>query len=207
MLPRVPAGRTGQRDHTVPMVLAVLLAAGAGSRFAGATHKLRAPLDGRPVLAHALDALLGSGLDAVVVTGAAEIDDLVPAGIDLVANPAWGTGQASSVQAGIGEARRRGHDAVVIGLGDQPFVPVSAWQAVATSDAGMAVATYDGRRGHPVRLGDAVWDLLPLQGDEVGRAVMRSRPELVVEIPCDAGHTSADITADIDTLEDLRRWT
>ena len=45
-----------------------------------------------------------------------------------------------------------------------------------------------------------------LHPDEVGRAVMRSRPDLVLEIPCDAGHTSADRTADIDTLEDLRRW-
>ncbi len=188
------------------MVLAVLLAAGAGSRFAGGTHKLRASLDGRPLLAHALAGLVESGLEAVVVTGAAEVDDLVPDGIDVLRNGAWALGQATSVQAGIEEARRRGHDAVVVGLGDQPFVTASAWRAVAASDAGMAVATYDGRRGHPVRLAEAVWDLLPAAGDEVGRAVMRSRPELVVEIPCDAGHTSADRTADIDTLEDLRRW-
>ncbi len=188
------------------MVLAVLLAAGAGSRFEGDTHKLRAPLDGRPVLVHALDALVASGLDAVVVAGAAEVDDLVPDGIAVLRNGSWALGQATSVAVGIGEARRRSHDAVVVGLGDQPFVTASAWRAVAGSDAGMAVATYDGRRGHPVRLGAVVWDLLPTEGDEVGRAVMRSRPELVMEIPCDAGHTNADRTADIDTLEDLRRW-
>lgn len=188
------------------MVLAVLLAAGAGSRFGGETHKLRAPLDGRPVLSHAVDALVASGLEAVVVTGAADVDDLVPAGIDVLANPAWGSGQASSVHVGIVEARRRGHDAVVVGLGDQPFVTAAAWRAVAGAGAVLAIATYDGRRGHPVRLGEEVWDLLPAVGDEVGRAVMRSRPELVVPIPCDAGHTHADRTADIDTLEDLRRW-
>lgn len=188
------------------MVLAVLLAAGAGSRFAGDTHKLRAPLDGRPVLAHAISALVESGLEAVVVAGAADVADLVPASIDVLSNERWADGQATSVQVGITAARRRGHDAVVIGLGDQPFVTAAAWQAVAASDAGMAVATYDGRQGHPVRLADAVWDLLPADGDEVGRAVMRSRPELVVPIPCDAGHARVDRTADIDTLEDLRRW-
>lgn len=188
------------------MVLAVLLAAGAGRRFAGDTHKLRAPLDDRPVLAHALDAVVASGLDAVVVTGAADVDDIVPEAVDVVANERWGTGQASSVQVGIAEARRRGHDAVVVGLGDQPFVTPAAWRAVAEADAPIGVATYDGRRGHPVRLGRDVWDLLPTEGDEVGRAVMRGRPELVMEIPCDAGHPRTDRTADIDTLEDLRRW-
>jgi CTP:molybdopterin cytidylyltransferase MocA len=188
------------------MVLAVLLAAGGGSRYEGDTHKLLAPLDGRPVLAHAIDALRASGLEAVVVTGAADVAHLVPEGVATLANPAWQAGQATSVRVGIEEAHRRGHDAVVVGLGDQPFVTAAAWQAVAAADAAVAVATYDGRRGHPVRLGAGVWDLLPVDGDEVGRTVMRGRPELVLEIPCDAGHTRTDRTADIDTLEDLRRW-
>lgn len=185
------------------MVLAVLLAAGGGSRFRGDTHKLRAPLHGRPVLAHALDALVASELEAVVVTGAVDVVDLVPDGIDVVPNPQWERGQAGSVQVGIDVARQRGHDAVVVGLGDQPFLTADAWRAVAGADAAIAVATYHGRRGHPVRLGAAVWDLLPAAGDEVGRAVMRSRPELVREIPCQGGDAPV---ADIDTLEDLRRW-
>lgn len=185
----------------------MLLAAGAGSRFDGDTHKLRARLDGRALLAHALDAMVDSGLEGVVITGAADVSDLVPDGIDMLPNERWADGQATSVRAGIEEAGRRGHDAVVVGLGDQPFVTAAAWRAVGGSDAPMAVATYEGRRGHPVRLGQAVWDLLPAGGDEVGRTLMRSRPELVVEIPCAAGHPRADATVDIDTLEDLRRWT
>lgn len=185
------------------MVLGVLLAAGAGSRFTGDGHKLRAPLRDRPVLAHALDALATSGLEGVVVTGAVEVDDLVPAGIDVLHNPRWADGQATSLQVALTEARRRGHDAVVVALGDQPFLTAEAWRAVAAaSGAAVAVATYDGRRGHPVRLAVDVWPLLPTVGDEVGRVLMRSRPELVREIPCE-GHAP---DADIDTLEDLRRW-
>lgn len=188
------------------MVLAVLLAAGGGTRFAGDEHKLRSPLRGRPVLAHALDALVASGLEAVVVTGSLDVSDLVPEGLALVANPHWEAGQATSVRAGIAEARRRGHDAVVVGLGDQPFVPSSAWVEVAAATEPLAVATYAGRRGHPVRLGAVVWDLLPHDGDEVGRALMRSRPELVREIPCDDGGSTGLERTDIDTVEDLRRW-
>jgi len=190
------------------MALAVLLAAGGGTRFAGVVHKLRAPLHGRPVLVHALDALAGSGLEAVVVSGAVDVDDLVPDGIDVLRNDGWADGQAGSVQVGIAEARRRGHDAVVVGLGDQPFVTADAWRAVASTPGSLAVATWEGRRGHPVRLGEEVWDLLPETGDEVGRAVMRGRPELVVEVPCALGPDgrAEPALADIDTVEDLRRW-
>lgn len=190
------------------MVLAVLLAAGGGSRFAGDVHKLRAPLRGRPVLAHAIAALGASGIDAVVVMGAVDISDLVPSTMSVLDNPAWEQGQATSVQVGVAEARRRGHDAVVVGLGDQPFVTAAAWRAVAGADAPIAVATWAGQRGHPVRLASEVWGLLPAAGDEVGRAVMRARPELVRPIPCDAGPPgSAPAPTDIDTVEDLRRWT
>lgn len=188
------------------MVLAVLLAAGGGTRFAGGTHKLRAPLRGRPVLAHAVEALAASGLEAVVVAGAVDVADLVPDDVAVLPNPRWKEGQATSVQVGIAEARRRGHDAVVVGLGDQPFVTPDAWRSVAASDADVAVATYDGTRGHPVRLGAAVWDLLPATGDEVGRVLMRDRPELVREIRFEAGPGTDGTATDIDTVEDLRRW-
>ncbi len=183
------------------MVAALLLAAGGGSRFDGPQHKLLTPLHGRPLLSHALDAVGASGLDVYVVTGAVDVDDLLPAGVTVVHNPHWADGQAVSARAGILAAAADGHDAVVVGLGDQPFVSSSAWKSLAIADAPVAVATYDGVRGNPVRLASQVWDLLPAFGDEVGRALMQSRPELVTEIRCDGNAT------DIDTLEDLRRWT
>lgn len=183
------------------MVAAVLLAAGGGTRFAGDTHKLRATFRGRPLLCHAIDPVVEAGLPLFVVTGAVDVDDLVPATATVVRNPRWEDGQATSVRAGIAAAADAGHDAVVVGLGDQPFVRADAWRAVSAADAPMAVATYDGHPGHPVRLGAGVWGLLPEAGDEVGRVVRRSRPDLVREIPCPHGDAS-----DIDTLEDLHRW-
>lgn len=186
-------------------VAAVVLAAGGGSRFQGGTHKLLAPLRGRPVVAWALDAAAAAGLDElVVVTGAVDLTAGLRPGAIIVPNPAWEDGLASSLAAGIRAAAAAGHDSVVVGLGDQPFVAPDAWRAVAgaPADPPIAVATYDGRSRNPVRLPAAVWPLLPARGDDGARSLIAGRPDLVQLVPCRAGHA-----ADVDTQEDLRRWT
>jgi CTP:molybdopterin cytidylyltransferase MocA len=183
------------RDVTV----ALLLAAGAGSRFTGTTHKLDSTIGGQTVFARALDAALESGIGPVlVVTGAVALE--IPPDATEVPNPDWESGQITSLRRGIDAARALGATAVVVGLGDQPFVTPDSWRAVAASASPIAVATYDGRRGNPVRLHESVWDLLPTSGDEGARALIRVRPDLVEPIPC------AGSPADIDTEEDLRRW-
>jgi len=184
---------------------AVLLAAGGGSRFTGATHKLLAPLRGRPVFAWALEAALeavrGPELDEVlVVTGAADLGGFVPEGVAVAHNPRWAEGQATSLQTAIAAARQRHHDAVVIGLGDSPFVVPEAWRLVAAAPHPIAVATYEGRRRNPVKLAAEVWPLLPSHGDEGARNVMRLHPDLVGEVPCPGD------PGDIDTVEDLQTW-
>ena len=188
--------------------MALVLAAGGGSRFDGPTHKLRAEIGANSVAAlavrHALDARIGP---VVVVTGAvdlrAELGDVVRDGdpsLDVVDHAAWAEGQATSLRRGVAEAMRRDVDAIVVGLADQPFIDPVAWRLVAASDAPIAIATYAGRRRNPVRLHRSVWPLLPESGDEGARSVIRLHPELVEEVPCPGS------PADIDTLEDLASW-
>jgi CTP:molybdopterin cytidylyltransferase MocA len=159
---------------------------------------------GRPLFTWALWHAIQAGLDeTVVVTGATDLSAVVDRWRDvvtLVPNDRWEQGQATSLQTAVRVAAERGHDALVVGLGDQPLVTPEAWIAVARSVSPIAVASYAGRRGHPVRLHSSVWPLLPAVGDEGARVVMSQRAELVVEIACD-GEPS-----DIDTLEDLARW-
>jgi CTP:molybdopterin cytidylyltransferase MocA len=191
------------RVKQVRNVMAVVLAAGGGSRYAGDGHKLLAARDGRTVVDHAVTAAHAALGDVLVVTGAvrlpAEVTDRP--GVRTVHNPAWAEGQATSLATAIEHARRDpAIDAVVVGLGDQPDVSPEAWRRVAASTAPIAIATYDGRRRNPVRLHRSVWSLIPTTGDEGARAVSRLRADLVEEVPCTG---SPD---DIDTLEDVLRW-
>lgn len=175
-----------------------MLAAGGGSRFRGEDHehKLLALFRGHPLLLWVLDAARAADLDDVfVVTGPVAVG---AAGVTEVRNERWREGMATSLQAGIAAADAAGHDAVVVGLADQPLVPASAWSAVAAVDAPIAVATYGGRRRNPVRLSREVWRLLPTSGDEGARVLIRDRPDLVVEVACEGE------PVDVDTLEDLQ---
>jgi CTP:molybdopterin cytidylyltransferase MocA len=185
-------------------VVAVLLAAGGGSRFVSASHKLLAELDGVAVYRRAVDAVVAANVGpVVVVTGAAEVE--LPPGVLRVHNDQWVRGQAGSLAAGIAAATgARDVDAVVVGLADQPFVTPDAWRTVASAPTRrpIVVATYDGVRGpNPVRLHRSVWPALPVTGDEGARRLIGENPQLVCEVPCSGS------AADIDTLEDLKRWT
>jgi CTP:molybdopterin cytidylyltransferase MocA len=180
---------------------ATILAAGGGTRF-GPSAKLRSDLRGHALVWWAVKGAADARLDElIVVTGSTPLDDVIPDHVTIVHNPAWAEGIATSLAVAVAHARNRGHEAVVVGLGDQPFIARETWTALARPFATpIAVATYEGRRGNPVRLAEEVWDLLPTTGDIGARSVIAERPDLVTEVAC------AGDPFDIDTQEDLARW-
>ena len=110
--------------------VAILLAAGGGSRFQGSEHKLTALISKRAVCSWSLQHLLEAKFESVVVvTGAVdllsalEIEKVNQSNtVQIIHNPLWQSGLASSLQCGINVARDRGAQAVVVGLADQPAV-------------------------------------------------------------------------------------
>ena len=80
------------------------------------------------------------------------------------------------------------------------MVSSDAWRAVAAVDAPVATAEYDGAWRPPVRLAREVWPLLPTDGDEGARVLLRERPELVTAVRC------AGDPRDVDTEGDLEQW-
>ncbi len=188
-------------------VSAIVLAAGAGSRFGG--DKLLAEFEGRPLIGHVLLALRDAPVDEIVVVVGVDAGRLrevcEPYSARVVENPDWALGQSTSVKAGLRAVDREARAAVVL-LGDQPLVRAEAVQRLVEAfeeGAKVAVATYAGKRRNPVLFSRLVWpDLLAgLSGDEGARALLRDRPELVVEVDCGG----VGDPADVDTDEDLRR--
>jgi molybdenum cofactor cytidylyltransferase len=194
---------------TQATTLGVILAAGLGSRFSGPTHKLLAPFRGRRVVDWAVMHADAAGFDELLIVTAIAPDlnllESAPlpchTALLFVTNPDAHLGQATSLRLALAIAANRGHSAVVVGLGDQPLIPASAWRAVGAATATpIAVATYDGKRRNPVRLAREVWPLVPSDGDEGARSILRLRPELISEVASEGN------PADIDTAEDLERW-
>lgn len=203
------AGVQANRQYAIPIVL---LAAGSGSRFGGASHKLTTVVAGRPVAAWAIEAALEAHVGPlVIVTGAitltvpGDVSPAARASMDafgpprIVVNPSWADGMATSIQAGL--AACDGATAVVIGLADQPCVTPEAYRAVARSASPIAIATYGGVRGNPVRLHAEMWPKLPHTGDEGARVLFRSHADYVQEVPCNGSAIDVDTQADVSTVE------
>jgi molybdenum cofactor cytidylyltransferase len=190
-------------------VAVAVFAAGRGSRLGGDASKPLLEWRGRPLLAWALDAAVASGLTPVLVTVGYRADDVraaTPPGVEIVDNPEWEEGIASSLRAVLAAlAQRPEVTAVCVGLADQPRTGAEAYRRLAAAHeqgAGLAVATYDGRRGNPVLLARSLWaQACELQGDAGARQLMGTDGVTVTEVPCD-GTGTAD---DVDTLEDLGR--
>jgi molybdenum cofactor cytidylyltransferase len=184
-----------------PPIGVILLAAGGGSRFGGSHHKLLTSVAGKTVFEWALQSALTANIGPVaVVWGSVELPRYEGSeAVTYLHNNAWAEGMASSVQCALRWASEHGLQSVVIGLGDQPCVPPSAWTAVAQSTSPLAVATYQGVRANPVKLHAEFFALVPQTGDEGARSLLRSHPELVAEVPCIGSGI------DVDRVEDIER--
>ncbi len=190
-----------QPEQQIPTQAAVILAAGAGTRFLGDGHKLLALIDGAPIVTTVVDAARAAGFDEVIVIqGAVDLTPFLPDDVTIIQNERWNDGQSTSLRAAVGYADSRHHSAIVVGLGDQPGVPAGAWRAVAESEHDLAIAEFHGDRRPPVRLAASMWASLPVGGDEGARSLMRAHPELVYSVVCEGN------PSDVDTVEDLRRW-
>jgi molybdenum cofactor cytidylyltransferase/nicotine blue oxidoreductase len=127
----------------------------------------------------------------LVVLGAQAVDVWRQAdlgGAAVLANKDWETGMASSLRTGLDGLRGwPGRvDAALVLLVDMPGMTTGALRRMtegATPDA-LAVATYDGVRGHPVLLGREHWAgvIETAAGDEGARRYLGTHD--VVEVDC-----------------------
>jgi molybdenum cofactor cytidylyltransferase len=175
----------------------LVLAAGSGTRFSDSSSKLLAPLDGRPLLEHAVAAQCAvEELERVVVVIGARASDVLAA-VDFgraepIVFEGWAEGQSASLR--FGAEMLSGASKVVVTLGDQPLITPSLIRRF-VGEPGGARAAFDGRPGHPVVLGSRELAALPrLSGDQGARSLLDG--------PCiECGDTGS--VRDVDTPEDL----
>ncbi len=186
--------------HPVTRAAAVILAAGEARRFGA--PKLLAPLEGRPLLQHVLDAANASSCADVILVLGHGADDLL-ANVRLgrafaVLNCEYASGQSTSLRAGLRDARAS--DAAIVLLGDQPRVTPALVDALLErqreTGAAAVMCSWNERRSPPTLLHRDLWPALDaLVGDVGAREVLRGRDDVAV----------LEVTPDLGSLEDVDR--
>ena len=167
-------------------VTAVVLAAGASSRFGDVKQRILLEPVVERVRASSVD-------DVLVVLGAHEVETSAR----TVHCPEWERGRGASLRCGL-KALGDDVEAAVVVLADGPNLSPAAidrvlevWQE---SGAEVVAATYEGNRGHPVVIARTVWERIPDEG-------ARSLPALLV--PCDDLGAPGDVDLPDDVPEAL----
>lgn len=192
---------------------AVVLAAGAGTRFGGG--KLAATLEGRPILQHVLDAVRAvRPACCVVVLGAdAPVLEATIAwtGEVRVRNPEPEAGLSGSLRTGVAECLRLVPDVtgVLVVLGDQPRTSPEVMRSLAHAipaalarGAWAVVPRYaGGGGGNPALvLREGLARVPDLRGDQGLGALLMAEPDRAFRVPVPGANPDVDTRADLETL-------
>jgi len=170
---------------------------------------MRLPFRGHTILEEVLAQAAASGLASITVVTGAHAEAIAPlargARICTVHNPNYAAGMLSSVRCGLMGAPTDA-DGYMVLLGDQPGISAAVMDRVleawAAGPASIAVAAYEGRRGHPLVFAAAHRAEVLSQFDEVGlRGLAHAHAGEVVEVPC----PSVEVLIDVDTPDDYAR--
>jgi len=192
---------------TAGTVAAVVLAGGRSSRFG--RDKLLEPVDGRPLLHRAIDAVRPLAAEILVVTAPHGAPPL-PDGVTLVHDAVAFEGPLAGFVAGLGAARS---PIVIVVGGDMPALSVAvlgAMVAMLATSGDDAVVLEDEGRGRPLPMavrrepGLAAAERLFHAGERRLRAVIGTVSTSVLpEAAWRAIDPAGDTLRDVDTESDL----
>jgi CTP:molybdopterin cytidylyltransferase MocA len=140
--------------------------------------------EGVPLLRYQADALLAAPVERLVVVLGYRSDELVsllPSSprLQVVHNPQYAAGKVSSIVAGVSAAETPEH-VLILGV-DQPRPPALITRVCEGQSGPIAIAGYQGRRGHPVVFAPELRpELLALDEATEGlRAVLRAHADAI----------------------------
>ncbi len=184
-------------------MIAALIPAGGKSRRMGFA-KLLLEVKGKSLLAGTVE-VAASVSEAVLVVVGAYADAYAPvaeaAGAEVVLNPDWKEGMASSLRAGISSLPVEVEAALIV-LPDQPFVDASHLaalvQAFRDQKHSLVLSRYCGILGAPAVVGRELFpQLLKLTGQSGAKALLG--------IVSSVGEVALEKPFDVDTVEQAER--
>lgn len=191
-----------------PRVVAAVLAAGGSRRLGRPKQQVR--LGAATLLDIAVEAALGSGCERVLVVLGAAREEIEPslAGrpVEVVPNPGWEEGIASSIRAAVGRVRTLSPapDGLLISACDQPKLTAEVLDSLRRvfdpPERTVAACLYAGHPGIPALFEKSHFDeLLALREDRGARGVLERHRSHLGLVPWEDG------AVDVDTPEDLER--
>ena len=139
------------------MIAAVVLAAGAATRYGSPKQRVFLPA----VLERLAQTSIG---EVVIVEGAHELDGIDLGETRVVRCPDWERGPGASLRAGLAALQADVGAAVVV-LADGPLLAPGAVARVVgvwrSRPDDVVAASYGGNRGHPLVIGRAAWSAVP----------------------------------------------
>ena len=192
------------------MITALVLAAGMSTRLGH--NKLLLFFKGKPLIGHAVDTLLASSIDEIIVILGHEAD-LVRAAIgekrvSFLENRDYQEGLGSSIRTGFA-AIPLATGGIMIYLADQPLLEpeevnllIHAFGEAAKTNKSIVVPLFRGLRGNPVIVNSFYRaSILAIAGETGCRRVIKENPDQVLTIEMETDH----VVRDIDTMEQYER--
>lgn len=190
-----------------PVWEAIVLAAGAGSRFGGG--KLLAPYAGRPLLHGALASAFAAPVRGVTVVTGTDADAVGAAAkafdprVRLVHAADHAEGMGASLRTAVASLPAD-TDGVYVFLGDMPRIPAATVAELARAlEEGFAAAApaFEGQRGHPVLFSATLFaDLRQSRGDAGARDVLKALGARLAIVQAE----DDGVLFDVDLPSDLR---
>jgi molybdenum cofactor cytidylyltransferase len=177
--------------------------------------KLLLPFNGGPLVAGVVNALLGGGVEEIVLVTAPGDEDLRGwarrSGIESAVNPDPGRGMLSSIQAGIAalggaEALARRGATLLVSPADLPNLQaetvIELLRRMRESGAPIAEPVFHGKRGHPLGVAPQLIPEIETLDLGIGLRQLRNRHEAeLLEVPVE----DAGVVQDVDTPEEYER--
>lgn len=191
-------------------MVAIVPAAGMSTRMG--QNKLLLRFRGKPLIVHAVDTLLESEVDEVIVVLGHEAEKvkekLEGKRLTFVENRDYREGMSTSIRAGLAAVPSRA-SALMIYLADQPLLEpddvnrvIRAFAEAREHNKTIVVPFFRGQRGNPVILDSSYREaIFEAVGDVGCKRVIKRNPNKVFVVEMATDH----VVRDVDTIEDYGR--